>query len=229
MSGVPQEVLVADDERDIREGICALLESEGYRVRSAADGEDALRACRERKPDLLLLDVMMPKMNGYRVCGEIRREYPDLPVIFLTARDADTDELRGLSAGADDYIPKTAAQQIKLARIAAVLRRSASAALPASFMFGRCRVDVSAMRIYPPGGDAHDISARELAILRFFSGCPGEAVSRDFLLTRFWGADFEGGDSALTVAMHRLRGKLGTDSPRLKTVSRQGYRFEPEG
>ncbi len=227
MPDVPREILVVDDEPDIRDGLCALLESEGYRVRSAADGVEALRLCRERRPDLLLLDVMMPRLGGYAVCEAVRREAPDIPVVFLTAKDAEVDELMGRSAGADDYIPKTAAQPIKLARIAAVLRRSALASSTADFMFGRCRVDSAQMRIFPSDGSVCDISPRELAILRFFRDRPGEVASRDFLLTRFWGIDFEGGDSALTVALHRLRGKLGPDASPLKTVSRQGYRFEP--
>jgi len=130
----------------------------------------------------------MPNLGGYAVCEEIRRADQDLPIVFLTAKDSDVDELRGLSSGADDYIPKTAAQQIKLARIAAVLRRAGAASPPAAFMFGRCRVDAAQMRMSPPDGSECDLSPRELAIMRYFRDHPGEVVSRDFLLTRFWGS-----------------------------------------
>ncbi len=220
------EILVADDEQSIREGLGALLESEGYRVRMASDGVEALRMCEERRPDLLLLDVMMPCLGGYAVCERLRRSDASLPIVFLTAKDSDVDELRGLSAGADDYIPKTAPEAIKLARIAAVLRRAAYAA-PVSFMFGSRRVDAAQMRIVAQDGSSCDVSQRELAILRFLISHPGEVFSRDFLLTKFWGVDFDGGDSALTVALHRLREKLGGDATLLETVARQGYRYSP--
>ena len=118
------EILVAEDESAIREGLCALLESEGYTVRAAVDGEDALRLFRECRPDLVLLDVMMPKKNGYAVCSEIRSSDQDVPILFLTAKDGDSDELRGLTLGADDYISKTSSQPVLLARIAAVLNRT---------------------------------------------------------------------------------------------------------
>ena len=220
------EILVADDEPAILEGVKALLESEGYLVRTARDGEEALRMCRERLPDLLLLDVMMPRLGGYAVCREVRRDDANLPIIFLTARDADADELLGLSSGADGYIPKAAAQAVMLARIAAALRRARPVADPAVFEFGSCRVNAAQMRIFPPDGASHEVTPREVAMLRFFLSRPGEVVSRDSLLTRFWGLDFDGGDAVLTVALHRLRGKLGADARLIRTVPRQGYRYE---
>lgn len=224
MTDIP-DIIVADDEPAIREGLSALLESEGYSVRTAADGKEAVRLHGERRPDLVLLDVMMPHTNGFAACVEIRRADQDVPVIFLTAKDGEMDELRGLSVGADDYISKTASEAVMLARIAAVLRRTRAASSPASFAFGPCRVDAAQMRIFSPDGSGEDISPREVAILRFFASHPGEVLSRDFLLTRFWGMDFDGGDAALTVALHRLRAKLGPSSHIIETVARQGYRM----
>jgi len=221
-----KEILVVDDEPAIREGLRALLESEGYAVRTAGDGEEALRLYRDRRPDLLLLDVMMPRLNGYAVCAEVRRHDPDIPILFLTAKDAELDELRGFSIGADDYMSKTSAEAVKLARIAAALRRGPSSSIPSSFKFGGCRIDTVEMRIILPDGSFNEISPREVEILRCFFVHAGEVLSRDFLITHFWGRDFEGGDAVLTVALHRLREKLGDDASLIKTVSRQGYRFE---
>ena len=223
------EILVADDEPAIRDGLCALLESEGSLVSAAADGPEALRLWRERRPSLILLDVMMPRLNGYAVCAEVRREDPSVPILFLTAKDGEADELRGLSTGADDYISKTAPESVKLARIAAALRRVKSAPPPVAFDFGACRVDASRMIISLPDGSSHEISPREVEMLRCFLAHPGEVLSRDFLLTRFWGVDFDGGDAALTVAIHRLREKLGLDARLVETVSRQGYRLVASG
>jgi len=220
--GDSPDIVVADDEPSVLEGLCVLLESEGYSVRAARDGEEALRLCRERRPDLILLDAAMPRMSGYAVCAEIRRTDPDVPILFLTARDGEADELRGLAAGADDYISKTAAEAIKLARIAAALRRAGPGV---SFRFGSCRVDAAQMRIIPQDAPERDITPRELAMLRLLASRPGEVFSRDFLLTRLWGTGFDGGDAALSVAVHRLREKLGEDARLIETVSRQGYRL----
>ena len=221
-----KEILVVDDEPAIRDGLCALLESEGYAVRTAGGGEEALSLFRLKRPDLILLDVMMPRLNGYAVCAEVRRIDADIPILFLTAKDAETDELRGLSIGADDYISKTAAEAVKLARIAAALRRSANDPALPPFDFGNCRVDVSEMRVTLPDGSSAEVTQREVAILRCFLAHPREIISRDFLITHFWGKDFDGGDAALTVAIHRLREKMGGDSALIKTVPRQGYRFD---
>ena len=117
-------VLVADDESAIREGLAALLQSEGFDVVTAVDGVEALARFRERRPHLVLLDVMMPRMNGYCACAEIRRLDSAVPVIFLTAKNGEAEELRGLTCGADDYVSKTASQQILLARVASVLKRA---------------------------------------------------------------------------------------------------------
>lgn len=230
------DILLAEDESAIREGLAALLESEGYAVRTAADGVSALEAFRARRPDLLLLDVMMPRKNGYAVCAAVRASDPRVPILFLTAKDGDADELRGLSLGADDYIPKTASEPVLLARIARAVQR-ARASEPASgnqppsgnevFAFGCWRVDAVRYRLLGGDGRTVDLSVREIELLRHFHRHPGEVATRDFLLTRFWGLDFEGGEAALSTAVARLREKLGPAAARIETVRGVGYRASP--
>lgn len=220
------EILLAEDEAAIREGLVALLESEGYSVRAVADGQAALEAFRARRPDLLLLDVMMPRRSGYAVCAEIRTLDAGVPVLFLTAKAGDMDELRGLSLGADDYIPKTAPEQVLLLRIARAVERTRLHADVSSgdFDFGIWRIDALRYRMSEPGGDQVDLSLRELEMLRYFRRHAGEILARDFLLTRFWGADFDGGEAALSTAIARLREKLGPSGGVIETVRGIGYR-----
>ena len=221
------EILVAEDESAIREGLCALLESEGYTVRAAVDGEDALRLFGECRPDLVLLDVMMPKKNGYAVCSEIRSSDQDVPILFLTAKDGDSDELRGLTLGADDYISKTSSQPVLLARIAAVLNRvrRTGDSSTGDFDFADWHVDVARFRLGSPAGESVELTLREIAILRYLASHPDEILSRDFLLTRFWGVNFDGKESTLSTAIRRLREKLGDAGVRVESVYGSGYRY----
>ena len=221
------EILVAEDESAIREGLCALLESEGYTVRAAVDGEDALRLFGECRPDLVLLDVMMPKKNGYAVCSVIRSSDQDVPILFLTAKDGDSDELRGLTLGADDYISKTSSQPVLLARIAAVLNRvrRTGDSSTGDFDFADWHVDVARFRLESPAGESVELTLREIAILRYLASHPDEILSRDFLLTRFWGVNFDGKESTLSTAIRRLREKLGDAGVRIESVYGSGYRY----
>lgn len=224
------EILIAEDESAIREGLAALLESEGYTVRAAVDGEEALLLFREHRPDLVLLDVMMPKRNGYAVCSEIRVSDKVVPIIFLTAKDGDSDELRGLTLGADDYISKTSSQPVLLARIAAVLSRvqRTGDSPMGDFDFAGCHVDVARFRLESPTGESVELTLREIEVLRYLGSHPGEILSRDFLLTRFWGVNFDGNESALSTAIRRLREKLGDVGRQIESVYGCGYRFRCE-
>ena len=219
------EILLADDERAVREALRGLLESRGYVVRCASDGDRALALYREHRPDLLLLDVMMPRMGGYAVCETVRREDLDTPVVFLTALDSDEHELRGLGLGADAYISKTVSEEVLLARIAAALRRSEVS--KSDFGFGSWRVYPDKMSMSNTIGNTVPLGDRELALLRTFALHPGEVMSRDMLLTRFFG--FEAGESALTVAMSRLRDKLGEAGACIRSVRGVGYAYAPNG
>ena len=225
MSESASDLIVADDERVIRQSIAGLLESNGYGVRAAKNGEEALRLYRERRPDLLLLDVMMPKGDGYEVCETIRKTDVDTPVLFLTALDSDRDELRGLDAGADVYIPTTVSDEVLLARLAAAIRRHRRDEPTGDFDFAGWRVDPAKLAMRRKGGASVSLNERELALLRWFAMHPGEVFSRDFLFTRFWGVDFEGCDNTLTVAIGRLRTKLGDDAESLVVIRGSGYSF----
>ena len=216
-------VILADDERLIRQSLVGLLEANGYDVRAGKNGEEALRLYRERRPDLLLLDVMMPKMNGYDVCGTIRQTDVETPVLFLTALDSDVDELKGLGVGADDYISKTASNEILLARIAAAVRRHRHEEPTGDFDFADWRVEPARQSMRRGAGDAVALREREVALLRWFAGHPGEVFTRDFLFAKFWGVSFDGNDSTLSIAILRLREKLGESAAGLKAVRGTGY------
>lgn len=221
------EILLAEDNTAIREGLVALLESEGYAVRAAADGTAAVDLYYAKKPDLILLDVAMPKRSGYSVCETIRKTDKLTPILFLTAKDGDMDELRGLSLGADDYISKTASEQIILARIAAAARRVMpdTDEKPGVFKLGNSIIDGNNSRVTNPSGRRFDLSTNELHILRLFSENLDELLTRDYLITQVWGVDGDCDESTLTVFMSRLREKLGTDGSCIQTVYGQGYRY----
>lgn len=223
-------ILLAEDEAAIREGLVALLTGEGYEVMAAADGEQALKLFAARKPDLLLLDVMMPKLSGYDVCERVRREDELVPIVFLTAKDAMDDELHGLGIGADDYISKTAPLCLKLARIASALRRAGKtgdeSAAGYDFAIGSWRVDGANCRMVGTQGQVVTLGIREVELLRNFAQHEGELFSRDFLLTRFWGGEGDCNDNVLTVCLSRLRDKLGNDGHLLHTLTGRGYFYQ---
>ena len=225
------EILLAEDSATLREGLTVLLESEGYTVRAAANGQEALTLFARRRPDLLLLDVMMPKKNGFAVCKAVREIDSSVPIVFLTAKDSEVDELRGLSLGADDYISKTSSQEVMLARIASILMRVRRALDPlpeeTNFTFGTWRVDVTRPCLVAPNGRCVDLIVRELEMLRYFQQHPNELLTRDFLLTHFWGLDFLGDEATLSTAISRLRKKLDHEGLLIRSIYGQGYRFEP--
>lgn len=218
------EILVVDDERSMRQALRGLLEREGYAVRTAADGEAALAEFRRQRPDLVLLDVMMPKRSGFEACADLRKEDADVPILFLTAKDAEEDELRGLGVGADDFVSKAASERVLLARIALALRRRGESA--ADFAFGAWTVEPAKLRM-SSGAATAALTVREIEMLRLFAAHPEEVFSRDALLTRFWGAGFDGTDHALSMAIARLREKLGADGVRLMSVRGGGYLYRP--
>lgn len=216
------EILLADDERAVREALCGLLEGNGYVVRCASDGERALALYREHRPDLVLLDVMMPRLGGYDVCKAIRREDLETPVVFLTALDSDEHELRGLGVGADAYMAKTVSEAVLIARIAAALRRS-DAPSSVVFGFGEWSIDPPRMSMHGKSGETVGLGDREIAFLRMFASHPGEVMSRDMLLTRFF--EPGAGETALTVAISRLREKLGAAGASIRSVRGVGYAY----
>lgn len=230
------EILVAEDEANIREALADLLESEGYAVRTAADGAVALAAYAQKRPDLLLLDVNMPKMNGFDVCREIRRTDARLPIVMLTARVEEIDKVRGLERGATDYVTKPYGMNELLARVAAHLRQAsayaesvpAEAPAPepsATFRFGSHTVDTKRFVLVDGRRHTTPLSVREVQLLRHFVDHPGEVATRDDLLNLYWGYDYGGVTRTVDQHVAVLRKKLGSDGDRIETVPRIGYRF----
>ena len=225
-------ILVAEDDPAIREGLVATLESDGHEVRAAADGAEALARVAEERPDLLLLDVMMPRKSGWDVCAELRRTDPALPIVFLTAKGAESDKVLGLGLGADDYVVKPFGVRELLARVRAALRRaaapsSADAAAEGDFDFAGARVLAAALSVRAPDGTASPLAPRELALLRLFAAHPGQVLLRDYLLNAAWGVSYLGTTRTLDQHVARLRKKLGPAGAAIETVHAVGYRYRP--
>jgi len=223
-----ETILVVEDEASMLAGLEYALAKEGYVVRSASDGELALKAIRTASPDLVLLDVMLPKRSGLDVLRELRKEGRDVPVILLTARGQELDKVQGLDLGADDYVTKPFSLAELLARIRARLKRRANDA-PDVFELSGARVDLKAMRVEREGA-SHELSLREIDMLKLLWRERGEPVSRERFLTDVWG--HERFPSTRTVDQHmvKLRQKIERDpaEPRhLLTAFGVGYRLEP--
>lgn len=218
-------ILVADDERAVRLAIAATLNGAGYGVIQAKDGEEVLDRFRAEHPDLVVMDVMMPKVDGVEVCRRIRETDSCTPIVFLTALDADAAQIRGLAAGGDDYVSKTAASEVLLARVASALRRRCAELPSGDFDFGGWRVRAQNLALTRPSGERVAVSEREVAIMRLFASHPGEVMNRDFLLTRFWGVDTTATDNTLNVCICALREKLGDDGALIRSVRGVGYAY----
>ncbi len=226
-------ILVVDDEEGIVELMRDFLEVDGFAVRVARDGAEALATLARERVDCVLLDVMMPGASGFEVCRRIReaRETADTPILFLSAKDGDSDKIRGLRLGGDDYVVKSATPDEVVARVHAVLRRSRPSAPRESagegvLDFGRLVVDVRAHEARVDGAVA-PMPAREFALLRLFAEHPRQVFSRDRLFELGW--ESYGDKSTVTTHIRRLREKIEEDpaTPRyIVTVWGVGYRFE---
>jgi len=229
-------ILVAEDDRNIREGLLDTLRSEGYEAVPANDGNEALALFRQRKFDLVLLDIMMPGRDGFDVCRELRARDEQVPVIMLTAKGEEIDKVVGLRIGADDYVTKPFGVRELLARIAAALRRTRRTGAgkrggggqgPDRFRFGAAEIDARRYKARL-GRKAHDLTDRELRLLRYFQAHPGEVLSRDELLNEIWGIDYYGTTRTLDQHIARLRRKVtaGRGAGPIATVHGVGYRYE---
>ncbi|HLZ21247.1 MAG TPA: response regulator transcription factor [Ktedonobacterales bacterium] len=228
MQQVAFTVLVVDDEPAIVELLRDFLEAEDFRVETARDGGEALAALAHGSVDCVLLDVMMPDLSGFDVCRRIR-EASDVPLLFLSARDGDSDKIRGLGLGGDDYIVKSATPGEVVARVKAVLRRSRRVAVssPLTLLdFGQLVLDVRAHEVRVEGKPV-SFTAREFELLTFLAEHPRQVFTREQLFARFWG---EIGDRhTVTVHIGRIRDKIeaNAEEPRyIVTVWGVGYRFE---
>jgi DNA-binding response OmpR family regulator len=223
-------VLVVEDEVGLCDLVRAHLEGDGHEVHQAFDGAEALRLAAEVSPHLVVLDWMLPKLDGLSVCRELRRTRL-MPIIMLTARDAEGDRVLGLEVGADDYVVKPFSIRELVARVRAMLRRvaldsaaAAPAGDPSAIVHGPLVID-PAGHAATLGGVALDLTRRELDMLVLFGRHPGRTFTRDFLLDRVWGPDYEGLDRAVDTAIVRLRRKLGDFGQRIEAVWGVGYRF----
>ncbi len=222
-------VLVVDDDEDIATLMRDFLEADGYRVITASDGPEGLNALRENAVDCVLLDVMMPGLSGFEVLRTIR-ETSDVPVLFLSARQEESDKLRGLGLGGDDYIVKSSTPAEIVARIKAVLRRyhREPRAAVGILDFGRLVIDQPAREVRVDG-EIVPLTAREYELLQLFAEHPRQVLTRDMLFERLWGP--YGDRHSLTVHIGRLREKIEKDPSNpayIVTVWGVGYRFEGE-
>jgi two-component system alkaline phosphatase synthesis response regulator PhoP len=221
-------ILIVEDEPNMVAGLRDNFEFEGYEVITAPDGVAGLERALSETPDLVILDVMMPRMSGLDVCKQLKAKRPTLPIIMLTARGQEVDKVVGLELGADDYVTKPFSIRELLARVKAVLRRSTTAPKEQeSFSFGEVEVNLKSCQVSRAGKEL-DFSSKEFELLKYFLCHPGEALSRDRLLEEVWGYDRFPTTRTVDAHIVRLRQKveLRPEEPRfILTVHGTGYKF----
>ncbi|MBR4015591.1 MAG: response regulator transcription factor [Anaerotignum sp.] len=228
-----KKVLIVDDEKNIVEIIAFNLKKEGYQVLKAADGEEGVKKAMEEDPDLILLDIMMPKMDGYEACKKIR-EKKQTPIIMLTARAEEVDKVLGLELGADDYVTKPFGVRELMARVKANLRKSAFREEAAEEQsagdgnFGRLDINPERYEVRKEG-KVIDLTLREFELLKFLSAQKGQVFSREILLEKVWGYEYFGDVRTVDVTIRRLREKIEDDPGKpvhILTKRGVGYYFD---
>lgn len=222
-------ILVVDDESRMRKLVRDFLVREGYEVLEAADGEEALDIFyREREIALIILDVMMPKRNGFEVCKEIR-ENSKVPIIMLTAKGDESDELNGFELGVDEYISKPFSPKILVARVGAILRRSGKTSDEGEILsVGGIAIDKAAHMV-TVDGERIDLSYKEFELLAYFLENAGIALSREKILNHVWNYDYFGDARTIDTHVKKLRAKIGKKGEYIKTIWGMGYKFEVNG
>jgi two-component system, OmpR family, response regulator len=223
-------VLVVEDEGPLAAGLRDGLEAEGFAVDVASDGLDGLWLARESTYDAIVLDIMLPGLNGYRVCATLRQEGNWTPILMLTAKDGEFDEAEALDTGADDYLTKPFSYVVLLARLRALLRRGLPER-PAVLTAGDLRFDPATRRVQR-GEIAVEMTARETSLLEFLLRRPGHVLSKQTILAHVWGDDeFEGDPNIVEVYIRRLRNKLDRPFGRtaIETIRGAGYRLAADG
>ncbi|MGH7414203.1 MAG: response regulator [Candidatus Rokuibacteriota bacterium] len=227
-----QRVLIVEDEPDIRGLLVFHLEREGYQVTTSRNGVEAMRLARTTPPDLVLLDQMLPEMDGLEVCRRLRQDpgTQAIPIVMLTARGDEVDRVLGLEMGADDYVVKPFSPRELVARVRAVLRRTRPSPGTAPLTVGRLTIDAAA-HIVTVDDAPVALTRKEFDLLRALVEARGRVLSREFLLDHVWGYAAAGEIESRTVDVHvrRLRQKLGAEGQRIGTVTGVGYRLEAEG
>ena len=219
-------VMVIEDEKEIRDLVRYNLEREGFRVSAAADGDAGLDQLFAERPDMLVLDLMLPGKNGLEILRELRAEATtrEIPVLVLTARGAEMDKLLGFEHGADDYLTKPFSPRELIARVRALLRRSRPSRDPAALEFGELRIDPLAREVRM-AGNTLVMTPREYDLLVFFVQNSGRVLTRDELLRKVWGYDYIGDTRTVDVHVRRLRMKLGEQNRLIETVTGVSYKF----
>lgn len=223
------KILLVDDEKDIVEFLKYNLEQESFHVLVGYNGEEALEKL-SQKPDLIILDIMMPKMDGYEVCKKIRatKGFENIPVIFLTAKSGETDEIKGLEIGASDYIQKPISPKKLVARVNSNLRKYADisvAAGPIKIKIGPLEIDKEKF-VVSIDGNVKVFPRKEFELLYYLANNPGRVFSRELLLKDVWGADVYVVDRTVDVHIRKIREKLENFSELIETVKGVGYRFK---
>jgi len=223
-----ETILIVEDDPTMLLGLKDNFEFKGYKVITASDGEKGLEAALNAKPDLILLDIMLPKINGYEICRLIREQKLDMPIIMLTAKGEESDIVLGLNLGADDYVTKPFSIKELLARAAAFLRR-AKKETQDIHEFGCYRLDISARRLTRKGKEI-ELSPKEFDLLEFFIKKQGRALTRDEILNAVWGYDCIVTPRSIDRFVTTLRDKIEPDPSKpvfIHTIRQIGYRFEP--
>ncbi|GAA0791100.1 response regulator transcription factor [Faecalicatena orotica] len=216
-------VLVVEDEKSMQDIIIEYMQRGGHTCFTADDGVDALMVLKNNPMDLMILDVMMPHLDGFSVC-RMAREMSSIPVIMLTAKGGEDDKLKGYEYGADDYMTKPFSPRVLLAKANALLRRSSSAPLDA-LNAGKITMVPSSHKVFIDGQEI-TLTHKEYELLHFFMVNPGQVFTRDQLLNRIWGYDFEGTTRTVDTHIKTLRQKLGGEGKYIVTLIRSGYKFE---
>lgn len=216
-------ILIVEDEKNMQDIIVAYMQRGGHACFTADDGVDALMLLKSTPMDLLILDIMMPHLDGFSVC-KMAREMSSLPIIILTAKDSEDDKLKGYGYGADDYMTKPFSPKVLLAKANALLRR-VSPASPDTLNAGRITLIPSSHRVLLEG-DEIALTHKEYELLHLFMANPGQIFTREQLLNRIWGYDFTGTTRTVDTHIKTLRQKLGSEGKHIITLIRSGYKFE---
>jgi two-component system OmpR family response regulator len=229
--GQPVRVLVVDDEATLAELVSMGLRLEGWEVRSAADGLSAVRSARDFRPDAVVLDVMLPDIDGYEVLRRMRADTPALPVLFLTAKDAVEDRIAGLTAGGDDYVTKPFSLEEVTLRLRALMRRTgvAEASTGATIAVGDLTLDEDSREVHR-AGEPVELTATEFELLRFLMRNPRRVLSKAQILDRVWNYDFGGQANIVELYISYLRKKIDAGrTPMIHTMRGAGYVLKPAG
>ncbi|MDX2547051.1 response regulator transcription factor [Streptomyces sp. WI04-05B] len=216
-------LLIVEDEKRLALSLAKGLTAEGYAVDVVHDGREGLHRATETPYDLVILDIMLPGLNGYRVCAALRAAGHDVPILMLTAKDGEYDEAEGLDTGADDYLTKPFSYVVLVARVKALLRRSGPAGASPVHVVGELTVDTAAHRVHV-GEQEVTLTAKEFAVLEQLVVRAGEVVSKARILEHVWDFAFDGDPNIVEVYVSTLRRKLG--APLIRTVRGAGYRLE---